>query len=74
MALGYLRDPVEAQDAVQDAFLVVVRHVGSLRAPEAFTPWLQRIVRNVCLARLRRRTPALVSVEGGLVYTTVSRA
>ncbi|MDP9022638.1 MAG: sigma-70 family RNA polymerase sigma factor, partial [Actinomycetota bacterium] len=63
MALGCLRDTVEAHDAYTDALLVAVQHVGSLRAPEAFTPWLQRIVRNVCLARLRRRTPALVSVE-----------
>ncbi|MBW3577902.1 MAG: hypothetical protein KY462_09225 [Actinobacteria bacterium] len=38
VALGYLRDPVEAQDAVQYAFLVAVQHVGSLRAPDAFTP------------------------------------
>jgi hypothetical protein len=40
-----LGEPSRAQDAVQDAFLVAFRNLGSLRAPEAFGAWLrQRVV------------------------------
>jgi RNA polymerase sigma factor (sigma-70 family) len=50
------RDPVEAEDAVQDAFLKVWQHAARWRPGRAkFETWLYRVVLNACYDRLRRR-------------------
>lgn len=54
VALGTLRDPEEASDAVQDALLSAYRSAGSFRGDAAVSTWLHRIVVNACLDRLRR--------------------
>jgi RNA polymerase sigma factor (sigma-70 family) len=43
----------QAQDAVQDAFLIALRNIDQLREPEAVGRWLRAILRNVCLERFR---------------------
>ena len=48
----------DAEDAVQDALLSLVRRVGALRAAEAVTSWLFVTIRNACL----RRAPGVVLV------------
>ena len=45
----------QAQDAVQDAFLIALRNIDRLRQPEAVGGWLRAILRNVCLEWLRHR-------------------
>ena len=54
------RNPVEAEDAVQECFLRALRHFDSWRGG-AIKPWLFTILRNVCYAefghRHRRETP-----------------
>jgi RNA polymerase sigma-70 factor, ECF subfamily len=50
-----LGDPVEAQDATHDAVVAAWRRYGSLRDPERFEAWFQRILINVCRDRLRRQ-------------------
>ena len=62
---GYiLGDATEAQDAVQDALVKAWRSWPSLRDPEAFGPWFERIVVNVCRDRLRRhRTLRMVELD-----------
>ena len=62
LARYLLRDPHDAEDAVQDAFLRAVRHFGSLRGSDG-RAWLLSIVRNTCYTRLRRRRPAAEVVE-----------
>lgn len=52
-ALTMLGDPGRAQDAVQDAFLVAFRNLGTLRAPQAFGAWLRQIVRHQASRVLR---------------------
>ena len=52
-ALAILRDRVQAQDAVQEAFLVALQRLHDLRDPAAAGAWLHSIVRNACLMRLR---------------------
>ncbi|NIH86473.1 RNA polymerase sigma factor [Amycolatopsis granulosa] len=46
--------PQDAEDAAQEALLVLYRKIGSLRATAALASWMFRIVRNECLRRLRR--------------------
>jgi RNA polymerase sigma-70 factor (ECF subfamily) len=56
LANAILADPIEARDAVHDAFLSAWQHFGSLRDPAKFEWWFKRIVVNVCRNRLRGRT------------------
>jgi RNA polymerase sigma-70 factor (ECF subfamily) len=62
---GYiLGDAADAQDAVQDALVKAWQKWPSLRQPESFGPWFERIVVNVCRDRLRRhRTLRMVDLE-----------
>jgi RNA polymerase sigma-70 factor (ECF subfamily) len=55
VALRTLRDPEEAADALQDAFISAFRAAASFRAESQVTTWLHRIVVNACLDRVRRR-------------------
>ncbi|HJQ46102.1 MAG TPA: RNA polymerase sigma factor SigM [Amycolatopsis sp.] len=55
VALRTLRDPEEAADALQDAFISAFRAAGKFRAESAVTTWLHRIVVNACLDRVRRK-------------------
>jgi RNA polymerase sigma-70 factor, ECF subfamily len=56
VALRTLRDPEEAADALQEAFISAFRAAASFRAESQVTTWLHRIVVNACLDRIRRRT------------------
>jgi RNA polymerase sigma-70 factor, ECF subfamily len=50
-----LRDPDEAADAMQDAFVSAWTHLGSFGGQQNFSAWLHEIARNRCLDLLRRR-------------------
>jgi RNA polymerase sigma-70 factor, ECF subfamily len=47
------RDDVD--DAQQEVWLTVIRRIGRLRSPEAFTVWLYQIARSKALNRLADR-------------------
>ncbi|MFE2720937.1 RNA polymerase sigma factor [Kitasatospora sp. NPDC059327] len=49
--------PQDAEDAAQEALIILYRKIGMLRASGALASWMFRIVRNECLrrARLSRR-------------------
>lgn len=55
VALRTLRDPEEAADALQDAFISAFRAAATFRAESQVTTWLHRIVVNACLDRVRRK-------------------
>ncbi|MGW7518363.1 RNA polymerase sigma factor [Streptomyces sp. NPDC054796] len=44
----------DAEDAAQEAMIVLFRRIGTLRATAALASWMFRIVRNECLRRARR--------------------
>jgi RNA polymerase sigma-70 factor (ECF subfamily) len=46
----------EAQDIYQEAFLKAYKSVGSFRFECSFYTWIYRIVTNLCLDHLRKRT------------------
>lgn len=56
-ALGFLGDPDDARDAVQDAFVDAFKSLARFDADRPFAPWFYRILRNGCHDRLRRRKP-----------------
>ena len=53
--------PQDAEDAAQEALLILYRKIGTLRASGALASWMFRIVRNECLRQarlmLRHREP-----------------
>ncbi|HTX60587.1 MAG TPA: sigma-70 family RNA polymerase sigma factor [Verrucomicrobiae bacterium] len=60
LAASVVGDRALAQDAAQEACVVVLRKIRSLRHPEAFDAWLYRIVMREAIRAGRRRD---VSVE-----------
>ena len=56
IAYQYLRDPSEADEAVQDAFVKVFAHIDSYREAWPFEVWFTRIVINGCLDRRKARS------------------
>jgi RNA polymerase sigma factor (sigma-70 family) len=54
LARYLLRDPSDAEDAVQECYLRALKHFDSYRGP-AMKPWLFAILRNVCRAEFSRR-------------------
>ncbi|HYH20875.1 MAG TPA: RNA polymerase sigma factor [Azospirillum sp.] len=65
MARSVLRDPAEAEDAVQDAYLLAFTRIGQFREDASLATWLGRIVLNEALRRLRQRRPMTEFDEGG---------
>lgn len=55
-ARAILKDDAEAEDALQDAYLLAFRSIGGFRGDAKLSTWLVRIVANEALARLRKRT------------------
>ncbi|HXW63385.1 MAG TPA: sigma-70 family RNA polymerase sigma factor [Candidatus Acidoferrales bacterium] len=73
LALHLVHRPEEAQDIYQEAFLRVYRNLHRFRFECSFYTWLYRIVTNVSLDHLRRRTshreeqaPVAEGTEGGI--------
>lgn len=76
LCLRYFRDPVDAEDAVQEAFLRVLRHAGTFRGEARVTTWLHRLTVNTChdLARHRARRPRTAVADIGAVVDAVEPA
>nr|WSX54073.1 RNA polymerase sigma factor [Streptomyces sp. NBC_00974] len=49
--------PQDAEDAAQEALIILYRKIGMLRASGALASWMFRIVRNECLRRTRDLLP-----------------
>ena len=53
-----LRDPADAADAVQDAFVIAASRLDGLRDPDRLRGWLYAVARNEALRILRSRKGA----------------
>ncbi len=60
LARYLLRDPADAEDAVQECYLRALKHFDGYRGP-AMKPWLFAILRNVCRAEFARRAASPVT-------------
>jgi RNA polymerase sigma-70 factor (ECF subfamily) len=58
-----MRDPSEAEDVVQEAFLSAFKGIDRFDGRSTLSTWLYRIAFNAAMMRLRRRRPEFVSVE-----------
>ncbi|MEU4078017.1 RNA polymerase subunit sigma-24 [Streptomyces venezuelae] len=52
-ALSLCASPQDAEDAAQEALIILYRKIGTLRASGALASWMFRIVRNECLRQVR---------------------
>lgn len=55
----YFGDVQDAEDAAQDAFMILYRRAGTYRGGSAFSTWMYRVTTNACndMARKRTRRP-----------------
>lgn len=63
LCLRMLRDPVEAEDLTQEAFLQLFRKLNTFRGESAFSTWLYRLTVNLVLMRLRKKSLPTISIE-----------
>lgn len=66
IALMYLRDTAEADEAVQDAFVRAFTRLDTYRDEHPFEVWFTRILVNACVDRQRarqRRTHRLMPID-----------
>ncbi|MBL1083532.1 RNA polymerase sigma factor [Streptomyces actinomycinicus] len=52
-AISLCSSPQDAEDAAQEALIILYRKIGTLRATGALASWMFRIVRNECLRQVR---------------------
>jgi len=55
-ARSILKDDAEAEDAVQEAWLLAYRAIGNFRGDAKLSTWLVRIVVNEAISRRRKRS------------------
>lgn len=62
-ALALVRDPQQAQDVVQEAFVAAWFSLPTIAEPAAFPGWLRSIVRHQAHRVLRRSRPVAVPLD-----------
>lgn len=53
----YIKDPDEAEDVLQDAFVKIFKYIDTFRFECPLEAWLKRIVINTALKQLRKQKP-----------------
>ncbi len=61
--LRILKDPTEAEDTMQEAFLSAFEKIGSYQGKVSFGSWLKKIVINRSLDVLRKKKMELVEIS-----------
>jgi RNA polymerase sigma-70 factor (ECF subfamily) len=66
-ALGLTRNPADAEDLVQEAYVRAMPAMGRLREGSNMKGWLFKILRNVWLNQLRKKRngPQMIEIEVG---------
>ncbi len=63
VCLRMIKNPAEAEDLTQQAFLQLFRKIGTFRGESGFSTWLHRVTVNVVLMHLRRKRPTEIIFE-----------
>src|SRR5467141_4771763 len=70
LCLRMIKNPADAEDLTQQAFLQLFRKIDTFRGESGFSTWLHRVTVNVVLMHLRRHKPAEIPVEDLERYTS----
>jgi len=54
LCLRMIKNPAEAEDLTQQAFLQLFRKIGTFRGESGFSTWLHRVTVNIVLMHIRR--------------------
>jgi RNA polymerase sigma-70 factor (ECF subfamily) len=73
LCLHMSKDPLEAEDFTQDAFLQAFRKIQSFRGDSRFSTWLHRLTVNVVLMGFRRKKRPRISLDEALELNEESR-
>src|SRR5215831_5975483 len=60
LCLRIIKNPAEAEDLTQPAFLQLFRKIFTFRGESGFSTWLHRVTVNIVLMHLRRKRPTEV--------------
>src|SRR6266566_396294 len=63
LCLRMIKNPAEAEDLTQQAFLQLFRKISTFRGESGFSTWLHRVTVNIVLMHLRRKKPAEIPVK-----------
>jgi RNA polymerase sigma-70 factor (ECF subfamily) len=63
VCLRMVGNTTEAEDLTQEAFLLLFRKIQTFRGESAFSTWLHRLVVNIVLMHLRKKSLPVVSIE-----------
>ena len=63
LCLHMVKNPTEAEDLTQSAFLQAFRKIHTFRADSRFSTWLHRLTVNIVLMYFRKRKRAELSLE-----------
>lgn len=69
VARRFLKDPFEAEDAMQEAFIKAFAKLHQYNGEVTFGAWLKRIVINRCIDKLKSRKLELVALNEHLLST-----
>lgn len=70
VARRFLKDPFEAEDAMQEAFIKAFTKLHQYNGEVTFGAWLKRIVINKCIDKLKARKLELVALNEHILGTT----
>jgi len=73
LCLKMVKDPVEAEDLTQDAFLQTFRRIQTFRGDSLFSTWLHRLTVNIVLMGFRKRKRPKISLDEALELNEESR-
>ncbi len=69
VALRFLKDTMEAEDAMQEAFIKAFSKLHQFNGEVTFGAWLKRIVINKCLDKLKAKKMELIAINEQILGT-----
>jgi len=64
LCLRMTKNPAEAEDLTQQAFMQLFRKISTFRGESGFSTWLHRVTVNIVLMHLRPKKPTELLAEG----------
>lgn len=70
VALRFMKDTMEAEDAMQEAFIKAFSKLHQFTGEVTFGAWLKKIVINKCIDKLKARKLELIAINEQILKST----